>query len=76
MSQKTVIPTYDDRYKDSIIGRSLSQKQAAGRIGISMTTMRIWRLKKKGPPYTKLGRRLFYSEDDLNAWLLDKRVAE
>ena len=33
-----------------------------------------WRHKRKGPAYTKIGAKVLYSGDDLNAWLTAQRV--
>ena len=32
-------------------------------------TWRLWRAKKKGPSYLKVGGRVFYSGAELNSWL-------
>ena len=32
-------------------------------------TWRVWRAKKKGPSYLKVGGRVFYSGAELNKWL-------
>jgi hypothetical protein len=38
----------------------LDQKALAWRWGVSVRTLEGWRLRRKGPPYLKLGRRVVY----------------
>ena len=35
----------------------------------STATLHIWRGQRKGPPYCKLGGRVFYRAVDLEAWI-------
>jgi predicted DNA-binding transcriptional regulator AlpA len=35
----------------------------------SVTTLATWRSQKKGPPSMKLGKRVFYSLQDLAGWV-------
>lgn len=34
-----------------------------------------WRHRRVGPAFLKMGRRVKYSGDDLNAWIADNRIA-
>jgi len=48
----------------------ISSTALAERLGLgNETTVRKWRLKGYGPTYLKVGRRVFYSEDAVSAWL-------
>ena len=38
------------------------------------STLAMWRHQRKGPPYTRSGRRILYLGRDLNQWLDDNRV--
>lgn len=59
--------------------RLLTEKQAAPYIGMSRSFLRQSRMNGKrpnrtpGPPYLKIGRKVLYLADDLDAWLLEHR---
>lgn len=35
---------------------------------ITATTLKMWRYRKKGPPYIKLGARILYRQSDIVSW--------
>ncbi|MCY3671651.1 MAG: MerR family transcriptional regulator [Alphaproteobacteria bacterium] len=37
-------------------------------------TLAHWRSEGRGPPYVKLGAKVFYTGRDLNAWIASQRV--
>jgi len=47
----------------------LAAPQAAARLGLSTSTLAKMRLSRTGPQYSKLGRRVVYQADDLEAWV-------
>ena len=55
--------------------RGLSEAEAADYIGMSRSFLRQARMDGKranrtpGPPFTKIGRKVLYLKDDLDAWL-------
>jgi len=55
--------------------RGLSEAEAADYIGMSRSFLRQARMHGKrvnrtpGPPFTKIGRKVLYLKDDLDAWL-------
>jgi hypothetical protein len=51
----------------------LDATQAASRVGLSVSTLAKLRLRGGGPAYCKLGRRVIYRPDDLEAWLEKNR---
>jgi len=59
--------------------RLLSEKQAAPYIGMSRSFLRQSRMNAKrqnrtaGTPFLKIGRKVLYLADDLDAWLLEHR---
>ena len=59
--------------------RFLTEKQAAPYIGMSRSFLRQSRMNGKrqnrtpGPPFLKIGRKVLYLADDLDAWLLEHR---
>lgn len=44
-------------------------KEVAEMFGFDERTMAIWRSKKEGPRYTKLGKSVYYRLDDISAWV-------
>lgn len=48
--------------------------QAAEYIGIKKNTLEIWRSKKKGPKFHKIGRNVIYFQDDLDAYIASQGV--
>lgn len=47
----------------------LSERQLADRIGLARATLAKLRCAGGGPPFIKLGSRVFYREDDVGEWL-------
>lgn len=36
----------------------------------SVSTLATWRSQRKGPPYVKLGKKVFYTVRDLGEWIV------
>ena len=59
--------------------RGLSEAAAARYIGMSRSFLRQGRMhgtrhkRTPGPPFSKIGRRVLYLQDDLDAWLEQHR---
>lgn len=59
--------------------RLLTEKEAAPYIGMSRSFLRQSRMNGKrknrppGPPFLKIGRKVLYLAEDLDAWLLAHR---
>ena len=51
------------------MNETLTTKQAAAQIGVSPKTLISWRMRRQGPPYRKLGRKVLYSAAELNRWV-------
>lgn len=51
----------------------MNADQAAKRLGLSVSTLAKMRLSGDGPAYSKLGRRVVYSPQDLEAWITANR---
>lgn len=51
----------------------LSAVQVAERLGLSSSTLAKMRLSGNGPPYSKLGRRVVYRPEDIDAWIASKQ---
>lgn len=51
----------------------LNATQAAERLSLSVSTLAKMRLSGSGPAYAKLGRRVVYRIEDLDAWVAINR---
>lgn len=49
----------------------LTNKEAAAYLGLSEATLNVWRCRRKGPAYRKVGRKIFYPLTALNSFLDD-----
>ena len=53
----------------------VDEKQAAEYLGLSVSLLRKWRVKRDGGPvYIKIGRAVRYSTEDLDGFLQARRV--
>jgi len=53
----------------------LSQEDVAEMLGVSKSTLRIWRRNGRGPAFLKLEKAVFYRLTDVERWL-DQRVVD
>lgn len=54
----------------------MMNSEAAEYLGISPNTLNVWRSKKNfAIAYYKVGRRVYYAQSDLDAFLLSRRQA-
>jgi len=51
----------------------LSDVAAAKIVHQKRSTLATWRATGRGPAFIKLGRRVFYSRADLDAWIASRR---
>lgn len=51
----------------------LTTQQTAQMLGIPESTLRKFRLQGIGPQYRKIGRRVYYIQCDVDAWLDKQR---
>ncbi|MBV5268424.1 MAG: helix-turn-helix domain-containing protein [Burkholderiaceae bacterium] len=54
--------------------RKYDTRGAAARLGLVPQTLANWRHLSKGPPYYKVGDRIFYRSDDLNQFEESGRI--
>jgi Helix-turn-helix domain len=53
----------------------LTQREAAMALRLSERTLEKSRVTGFGPPFCKLGRRVFYRQDDLDHWITSHIVS-
>jgi len=54
--------------------KELTTIEAAQFLGVRPNTLEIWRCKKKGPKYSKIGRRVLYDINDLEEYFSSQTV--
>jgi excisionase family DNA binding protein len=47
----------------------MTEQQVSERLNVSLSSLRRWRLTKRGPAFLKIGSLVRYSVEDLDAWL-------
>jgi hypothetical protein len=51
----------------------LTPPQVARKLGVAKWTLQHWRMSGYGPPYVKIGRKIFYLEADVDKRVVDQR---
>ena len=49
--------------------KSLTEHEVAQRLGLSVATLRAWRVKRKGPRYVRFGRAVRYLTVDIDRFV-------
>ena len=49
--------------------RLLTSEEVSEYLGLSPHTIEMWRRKKVGPPWVKVGRSVRYKESDVSSWV-------
>lgn len=52
----------------------LGADEAARKLGVTSSTLMTWRSIGKGPVFSRIGRRVFYSPADIAAWLATRKI--
>jgi hypothetical protein len=59
----------------SILDGYLSEAELANELNLNKATLMRWRKKQIGPPFTMIGRGVFYSRDSVLLWLKKQEVS-
>lgn len=54
---------------------AMTEREVAARLGLSVATLRAWRLKGKGPPFVRFGRAVRYIEQDVDRFVEASRAS-
>jgi len=54
--------------------KKLNTDEAAEFLGVRPNTLEVWRTKKKGPKYSKIGSRVLYDVNDLEEYFASRSV--
>ena len=55
--------------------QKLNTQQAAAYLGLKPNTLEIWRCQHRDPKYAKLGSRIVYDPDDLEAFFAARSIS-
>jgi hypothetical protein len=55
------------------IKEMISEADLAAQLQQQTTTLAAWRVSGRGPAYVKIGRKVFYTRNDVSAWLARQR---
>ena len=53
----------------AVLDKYLSIKDLAAEIGVNRRTLNRWNELRMGPPVTRIGHRVYYNKDSVDAWL-------
>ncbi len=60
-----------------ILDEYFDPAECAAELDVTALTLSRWRMQKKGPPVTYIGRSVFYKKSSVKAWLVaQERPAE
>jgi hypothetical protein len=62
-------PNTKGRGQMAILEGYLSEAELAKQLNKTERTLQIWRQRREGPPWTKVGKSVFYYTDTVLAWL-------
>ncbi len=57
---------------DSLLAGYVTRREAARQLDVSPRTLDRWRAGNFGPPYTRLGHRIFYPLQGVTTWLSER----
>jgi len=58
-----------------LLDRLISEEEAARKLGKAAKTLQIWRWRKVGPPYIKIGAAVRYDPVKIDAWVESQTVS-
>lgn len=47
----------------------LNEDELADVIGVKPQTLQVWRTRRQGPPFVKLGKQVYYRNRDIEDWI-------
>ena len=58
-----------------ILEGMLTREQVSKALGLAVDTLGRWATQRKGPPVTKIGPKVYYRRESLEAWVRAQEVA-
>lgn len=69
VSQPPAVPRLDQAKPSAVTRATLNDHELAERLGISRKTLQKWRSLRMGPAYLKLGSKVVYRVEDIEAYI-------
>jgi hypothetical protein len=54
---------------DHVLAGYMTIEELGAELDRAVITLATWRMRKKGPPYVKVGRRILYSRTTMKEWI-------
>lgn len=75
MTTNRAKPSGPRRSEETALNGFLTTQRLAEEIGVHRATLAKWRMERRGPPFTRLGRRILYNIDSFQSWLARTEVS-
>jgi predicted DNA-binding transcriptional regulator AlpA len=62
-------PTPEDDGMNGQPPRALTEREVATRLGLSVATLRAWRMRRNGPRFVRLGRAVRYLDSEIDRYI-------
>lgn len=61
----------DDKTPDTdrVLAGYMAAAELAAELDMAVMTLALWRMRQKGPPYIKVGRKILYSRTTVKDWI-------
>jgi hypothetical protein len=54
---------------DHVLAGYMTPEELAAELDMAVITLALWRMRQKGPPYIKVGRKILYSRTTVKDWI-------
>jgi hypothetical protein len=54
---------------DHVLAGYMTIEELAAELDMAVITLATWRMRQKGPPYVKVGRKILYSRTTVKDWI-------
>lgn len=58
----------------TVLEHLLSEDQTAAELDQAKPTLQTWRCLRRGPPWVKIGRKIYYPRDGILRWLKSREI--
>jgi hypothetical protein len=54
---------------DHVLAGYMTPEELAAELDMAVITLTLWRMRQKGPPYVKFGRKILYNRTTVKDWI-------
>lgn len=58
----------------SVLADWITRDDLATQLGVSPQTVKRWAMRREGPPWMKVGRKVLYNRDSVKEWLRSREI--